>query len=59
METPCTKVCKLDPAGRICMGCRRTVDEIARWASLTDEERRAIMKELRRRPLPDGLAGES
>ncbi|MGE5097138.1 MAG: DUF1289 domain-containing protein [Betaproteobacteria bacterium] len=53
METPCTKICKLDSTGRVCIGCRRTVDEIAKWASLTDEQRRAIMKALRKRPLPD------
>ena len=57
IETPCTKICQLDPTGRICLGCRRTVDEIATWASLTDEERRAIMKELRKRPLPDDSSG--
>jgi uncharacterized protein len=58
METPCTKVCKLDATGRVCVGCRRTIDEIVRWASLSEEERRAIMMELRRRPLPDQAPDE-
>ena len=58
IETPCTKICTLDASGRICIGCRRTVDEIAKWASLTDEQRRRIMKELRRRPLPPDPRGE-
>lgn len=55
IDSPCTKICKLDSTGRICLGCRRTVGEIATWASLTDDERRAIMKELRKRPLPEDL----
>ena len=28
------KVCTLDPSGRICLGCLRTADEIAGWASV-------------------------
>ena len=52
MESPCTKVCTLDASGRICLGCRRTVEEIARWASYSDRQRREIMKALRKRPLP-------
>jgi uncharacterized protein len=53
IESPCTKVCTLDASGRICLGCRRTVDEIAMWASYSDEQRRAIMEELHKRALPD------
>jgi predicted Fe-S protein YdhL (DUF1289 family) len=56
IESPCTKVCQLDPAGRVCIGCRRTVEEIVAWTRYTDEERRRIMRELRKRPLPDGAA---
>jgi predicted Fe-S protein YdhL (DUF1289 family) len=33
----------MDPARNICAGCGRTLDEIARWGSMTDEERDAIM----------------
>lgn len=58
METPCTKVCTLDSSGQLCIGCRRTVEEIAVWASLSDEQRRTIMRELRKRPLPDETNGD-
>jgi predicted Fe-S protein YdhL (DUF1289 family) len=40
------KVCVVDTASGLCLGCLRTLDEIARWASLTDEDRAAIMGEL-------------
>ena len=46
MQTPCTKICTIDAARRRCIGCGRTLDEIARWASISDAERAAIMAEL-------------
>jgi predicted Fe-S protein YdhL (DUF1289 family) len=46
MQTPCTKICTLDPARRYCVGCGRTLDEIARWASMGEAERADIMAEL-------------
>ena len=49
MKSPCIKVCQMDPQGKNCLGCARTLDEIARWASFTDEERGRIMAELPRR----------
>ncbi len=52
IETPCTKVCVVDPETRLCRGCGRTLTEIARWTSLTAAERRRIMAELPGRPAP-------
>jgi predicted Fe-S protein YdhL (DUF1289 family) len=46
METPCIKVCVIDPKTRQCSGCKRTIDEIARWSSMPDKERRRIMADL-------------
>lgn len=43
METPCIKVCVIDPEARLCRGCGRRLDEIARWSSFSNEERRRIM----------------
>jgi predicted Fe-S protein YdhL (DUF1289 family) len=43
--TPCIGVCELDAAG-LCQGCRRTIDEIARWSSFSDAERRRLMDEV-------------
>ena len=43
METPCVNVCLLDPATSTCLGCGRTLAEIARWAEMTDAERRTVM----------------
>ena len=46
MKSPCVKVCQMDPESDRCLGCARTLDEIARWASFSDEERERILAEL-------------
>jgi predicted Fe-S protein YdhL (DUF1289 family) len=46
MESPCVKICVIDPANGLCQGCGRSRHEIARWSSYSDAERRAIMQEL-------------
>ncbi len=52
IESPCVQICVVHPAERICTGCYRTVDEIARWSRMTSEERQAVMAELpERKPL--------
>jgi predicted Fe-S protein YdhL (DUF1289 family) len=43
IATPCVKVCFVDPESGLCLGCHRTVDEVARWTRYTDAERAAIM----------------
>jgi predicted Fe-S protein YdhL (DUF1289 family) len=43
LDTPCVNVCLLDTEFGLCIGCGRTLEEIAGWASMTDRERRAIM----------------
>jgi uncharacterized protein len=51
IETPCVKVCTLDARTGLCLGCGRTVDEIARWTVMNASERAQVMREL-----PDRLA---
>ncbi len=59
IETPCIRVCILDPATGICAGCHRTGAEIAAWSTMTPEARRAVMAELpgRARSRPDAARG--
>jgi predicted Fe-S protein YdhL (DUF1289 family) len=44
--TPCIKVCVVDGESGLCLGCMRTLPEIARWSALDDETRGAVMREL-------------
>ena len=46
IETPCIKVCVIDQTTRLCGGCGRTLDEIAAWATYTNDDRRRIMAAL-------------
>lgn len=55
METPCNKICVLDPASGLCRGCGRSGEEIAAWAAMTDAERRRIMDVLAARMEAAGL----
>jgi hypothetical protein len=44
--SPCINVCAIDSASGLCSGCGRTLDEIARWASMSGDERAAVMRAL-------------
>lgn len=58
--SPCTGICRLDPADGLCQGCLRTMEEIAGWSRLTPaaqwdllfalERRRASRRRLPLRP---------
>jgi len=52
IATPCVKVCAVDGLTGVCLGCRRTLAEIAGWSRLSDAERAAIMTALPSRPDP-------
>ncbi len=43
MDSPCIKICDIDPVTRLCTGCARTLDEIALWPRLSDAQRKHIM----------------
>jgi predicted Fe-S protein YdhL (DUF1289 family) len=43
--TPCIGICRLDERG-YCVGCRRNLDEIARWGTMSDTERLRCMREV-------------
>jgi uncharacterized protein len=43
--SPCMNVCVLD-AGKVCIGCRRTLDEIARWGRMSVREQWQVVARL-------------
>jgi hypothetical protein len=53
MTSPCVKVCQMDPARGVCIGCCRSLDEIARWGAMSEQEQLQAMQQLpeRRRRL--------
>ncbi len=46
IETPCIKVCVIDPETGFCVGCGRTRGEIGGWLGMSVAERRQIMTTL-------------
>ena len=42
--SPCIGVCRMDADG-LCIGCRRTLAEIARWGTLSNDDRKRWMRE--------------
>jgi predicted Fe-S protein YdhL (DUF1289 family) len=46
VESPCNKVCRLDPRSGWCLGCGRTGEEIGAWLAMTDAERAALVAKL-------------
>lgn len=46
VESPCVKVCVMDAERRFCAGCFRTLDEIATWGTMAEEDREAVLARL-------------
>ena len=58
IESPCVRVCMVDGRSGLCLGCYRTLAEIARWSGYTASERAELMRTLperRSRIAPDRL----
>lgn len=49
VPSPCISVCRMDERTGWCAGCLRTLDEIAVWSLLDDEEKREVWVDLGRR----------
>jgi len=63
IQSPCTSVCRMNPATGYCEGCFRTIPEITDWSRADDARKRAILAEVAsRRAAADlfegGLRGE-
>jgi predicted Fe-S protein YdhL (DUF1289 family) len=46
IRSPCIRLCTLDPETSTCLGCGRTLAEIAGWTRYSEAERDAIMAAL-------------
>ena len=46
MITPCMAICSIDPETSICVGCKRTQEQIEFWPKYTPDERMYIMRTL-------------
>ena len=46
VASPCISVCAIDPRSGWCVGCLRTLDEIAAWGALDEAQKRAVWQGL-------------
>jgi uncharacterized protein len=49
VPSPCNSVCRMSPRTGWCEGCYRTIDEIAGWSRMDDDEKRAVWVQLAQR----------
>ena len=53
--SPCIGVCQMNPGTHLCAGCDRTIEEIMRWSTAADADKRAVwqlIQQRRRTPMP-------
>jgi predicted Fe-S protein YdhL (DUF1289 family) len=56
VKSPCVEVCQLNTERGMCIGCFRTLDEIARWSEMNDAQREAVLAALPARRLAGDAA---
>jgi len=49
VKSPCVEICQLDMSSDFCLGCFRTMDEIAGWVEMTDAEKRHVLESVEKR----------
>ncbi|MPZ40655.1 MAG: DUF1289 domain-containing protein [Rhizobiales bacterium] len=49
IASPCNKICTIGTDSGLCIGCGRSLAEIANWIAFCDGKRSRIMAELPRR----------
>lgn len=49
VSSPCQQVCQMHPQTGYCIGCLRTINEIADWLEMSNEEKRAVLQRIEER----------
>lgn len=49
VPSPCVNICRMNEASGLCEGCQRTLDEIAFWSVLDDDDKRAVWQLVQQR----------
>jgi uncharacterized protein len=56
VPSPCISVCRIDPVTQWCEGCFRTLDEVAGWSRMSDDEKREVWWMIEQRALTPALS---
>ncbi|WP_324595606.1 DUF1289 domain-containing protein [Accumulibacter sp.] len=57
VASPCINVCRMDDQTGFCLGCFRTIEEIAAWSAAADAQRAHILLAVERRRVDHDPAG--
>nr|WP_052467579.1 DUF1289 domain-containing protein [Serpentinimonas raichei] len=49
VPSPCVGICRMDAPSGYCLGCWRTLDEIAHWSAANADEQRACWRRIEAR----------
>ena len=49
VPSPCISICRMDPQSGLCEGCYRTIEEIVAWGGASEEYKRSVWVEIRKR----------
>ena len=52
--SPCVNICRMDADNALCVGCFRTLDEIAQWSRASEDAKRAILVAVDKRRAESG-----
>jgi uncharacterized protein len=55
-SSPCISFCQMDERSGLCLGCARTIDEIAGWSGMDDATKTELMAQLPSRRASAGLS---
>jgi predicted Fe-S protein YdhL (DUF1289 family) len=55
LTSPCVGVCQINAQTKFCLGCWRTLREVAHWSRYDDDEKRAVLGALRERQAEAGV----
>jgi predicted Fe-S protein YdhL (DUF1289 family) len=59
VPSPCINVCTLDEVRGLCRGCLRTLDEIARWSSMSEHDKLQVWRQIRLRQQASGATADA
>ena len=49
VPSPCISLCKMNAQTGVCEGCLRTIEEIVQWGAASEEYKRGVWVEIKRR----------
>lgn len=49
VPSPCQSICSMDAKNGLCLGCLRTLQEIAQWSQASPQDKRLVWQKIQSR----------